>query len=77
MVKLFGWEEKMSERIDQKRREELNAIRKLKMYNLLNSIFKFVSAVSFSILVVLTSTRSSTFIPIVTMVVTFAIYVSI
>ena len=46
MVKLFGWEEKMSERIDQKRREELNAIRKLKMYSLLNSIFKFVIVVS-------------------------------
>ena len=35
MVKLFGWE-KISKRIDIRRRVELSAIWKLKMYNLLN-----------------------------------------
>ncbi|KAJ3557435.1 hypothetical protein NM688_g1474 [Phlebia brevispora] len=38
MVKLFGWESKMNESIDRKRREELAAIWKLKMFNLVNRI---------------------------------------
>lgn len=42
MVKLFGWEDRMSESIDRKRRAELNAIWKLKMFNLLNHIIKYV-----------------------------------
>ena len=35
MIKLFGWEARMSARIDEKRRDELSAIRKLKLFNLI------------------------------------------
>ena len=42
MVKLFGWEERMSRNIDDKRRAELNAIWKLKMFNLFNRILTYV-----------------------------------
>ena len=38
MVKLFGWEDKMSHSVDEKRRAELRAIRKLRMFNLLNKV---------------------------------------
>lgn len=42
MVKLFGWEGKMNESIDNKRREELAAIWKLKMFNTANRVIKYV-----------------------------------
>ena len=41
MVKLFGWEERMSQDIDDKRRAELNAIWKLKMFNLTNRLLTY------------------------------------
>ncbi|KAF4617299.1 hypothetical protein D9613_006273 [Agrocybe pediades] len=41
MVKLFGWEKKMTETLGEKRNEELKWIWKDKMYNLLNNIVNF------------------------------------
>ncbi|GJE87809.1 multidrug resistance-associated ABC transporter [Phanerochaete sordida] len=38
MVKLFGWEQKMSERIDQKRQDELRALRDLRLLTLVSNI---------------------------------------
>lgn len=42
MVKLFGWEQKMSEQIDQKRVEELKLVRELKLLRGLNGSLKWV-----------------------------------
>lgn len=42
MVKLFGWEQKMSEQIDQKRVEELKLVRELKFLRSLNGSLKYV-----------------------------------
>ncbi|KAJ3557433.1 hypothetical protein NM688_g1472 [Phlebia brevispora] len=39
MIKLFGWETKMSERIDLKRQEELKAVRKFRILSIISSIF--------------------------------------
>ena len=49
MVKLFGWEEMMSQDIDDKRRAELNAIWKLKMFNLTNRLLTYAFPQSNSI----------------------------
>ena len=38
MIKLFGWEGRMSSQIDGKRSEELDYIRKLRFMELANSI---------------------------------------
>lgn len=43
MVKLFGWEARMSEKIDIKRREELKVIRQFKLLTLITTILKYVS----------------------------------
>lgn len=40
MVKMFGWEDRMSNRIDQKREEELNLLRKNKLINVLTTLLK-------------------------------------
>ena len=45
MVKLFGWERRISERIEQKRQEELNALLNVRKMNLLNNITKSVQRV--------------------------------
>ena len=42
MVKLFGWEKKMSEQIDEKRVEELKVVRQLKLFRGLNGSLKYV-----------------------------------
>ncbi|GJE87804.1 multidrug resistance-associated ABC transporter [Phanerochaete sordida] len=38
MVKLFGWERKIGERIDERRREELHALRNFRLLSLVNSV---------------------------------------
>ncbi|GJE87808.1 multidrug resistance-associated ABC transporter [Phanerochaete sordida] len=55
MVKLFGWQKKMSERIDEKRQEELLALRDFRLLTLLSNIV-------------------NNSIPMIGMVITFAIY---
>jgi hypothetical protein len=40
MVKLFGWEAQMNERIDQQRREEIAVLRKYKLVNLITTVMK-------------------------------------
>ena len=42
MIKLFGWEGKISARIDEKRRKELGVLRRFKVLSLLNTVFKCV-----------------------------------
>ena len=42
MVKLFGWERRISERIDKKRQEELHALRNFRILTLFNNITKCV-----------------------------------
>ncbi|TFK73581.1 hypothetical protein BDN72DRAFT_834451 [Pluteus cervinus] len=55
MVKMFGWEEKASERVHNVRKEELVLLRKIKILELLSNNFNF-------------------FIPLATMIATFATY---
>ena len=40
MIKLFGWEGKMKEQIDEKRNEELVYVRKLKFMQMANEVIK-------------------------------------
>lgn len=40
MIKLFGWEKKMNDRIAAKREEELDLIKKRQFLDLLNNTFK-------------------------------------
>jgi hypothetical protein len=40
MVKLFGWERKMEERVYEKRQEELVWIKKRQIIEVLNSVIK-------------------------------------
>ncbi|EKM58631.1 uncharacterized protein PHACADRAFT_90147 [Phanerochaete carnosa HHB-10118-sp] len=54
-VKLFGWERRISDRIDKKRKEELHALKNFRILSLVNNI-------------------SNNFIPLVTMIATFATY---
>ncbi|KAJ7770817.1 hypothetical protein DFH07DRAFT_1057900 [Mycena maculata] len=58
MIKLFGWERQMNERVAEKREEELGWIWKRQMLDLLNGTLNF-------------------FIPVVTMLTTYATYVNI
>ncbi|KAJ7101009.1 hypothetical protein C8R43DRAFT_1141277 [Mycena crocata] len=58
MIKLFGWERQMNERVAEKREEELNWLWKRQMLDLVNGTLNF-------------------FIPVATMIATYATYVSI
>ena len=40
MVKLFGWEAQMNERIDLQRREEITLLRKYKLINVITTVMK-------------------------------------
>ena len=40
MVKLFGWESRMSARIDQQRREEMHVLRKYKLVSLISILMR-------------------------------------
>ncbi|KAK7690650.1 hypothetical protein QCA50_005749 [Cerrena zonata] len=51
MVKLFGWEQKMSEQIDQKRVEELKLVRELKFLRSLNGSLNFLVRFSVTIFI--------------------------
>jgi ABC-type bacteriocin/lantibiotic exporter with double-glycine peptidase domain len=42
MIKLFGWERQMNERVAEKREEELNWLWKRQMLDLLNGTLKYV-----------------------------------
>jgi hypothetical protein len=42
MIKLFGWERQMNERVAEKREEELNWLWKRQMLDLLNGMLKYV-----------------------------------
>lgn len=44
MVKLFGWEEKMDEKIAQKREEELHYQKKRLLLEILNGMVKWVAS---------------------------------
>lgn len=73
MVKLFGWEEKMSTRLDKKREEELQWVWNSRMYNLAINNTKLVSMRFASICVYLSI--CSFILPMVTMLTTFGTYV--
>lgn len=42
MIKLFGWEQKMTEQIDRKREVELKAVKEFKVLRVINGTMRFV-----------------------------------
>ncbi|KAG5644693.1 hypothetical protein DXG03_007916 [Asterophora parasitica] len=72
MVKMFGWEKKMSERIDEKREAELTWVWWSKFYTLITMIFQF-RALPFSFAYFLTRLVSY-LLPALTMIATFTVY---
>jgi hypothetical protein len=74
MVKLFGWESKMTQRVADKREEELAWIWKLGVLGIANQVIKFVAFSSS--LATLLIVESSYIIPISVMIATYSTYVS-
>ena len=72
MIKLFGWEPKIRQRLAEKREEELKWIWRQNVLDIINDCIKCV----FSLCSISMLTRSSYFIPTSVMVVTFGTYVS-
>ena len=72
MVKLFGWEPKMRQRIAEKREDELNWIWRQNVLDVVNDVVKCVTQICPRDPL---STYSS-FFPIIVMISTFATYVS-
>lgn len=74
MIKLFGWETKMSEKIAEKREDELRYIWKQRILEVCTVNLKFVLLSSdpprFSL------STPSMIIPVLTMIATYATYVS-
>ena len=74
MIKLFGWEDKIEKRIGDKRLDELKLLRKQRLLVLWNVLAMYVSLPFVGALV--SHIHHRTFIPVVTMLATFATYVS-
>lgn len=74
MIKLFGWERRVQETVGEKREGELVWIWKRKILGLTNNCVKYVGSCH---LFADAQYRPSHCIPLVHMVVTFAVYVSI
>ena len=72
MIKAFGWEKRIDEKIAGKREEELACQRKRVILEIISNILK---CVQLNRLWVVALTIRSFFIPIITMIVTFACYV--
>ena len=72
MIKVFGWEKRIDEKIADKREEELAYQRKRVILEIISNILK---CVQLNRLWVVVLTICSFSIPIITMIVTFACYV--
>jgi hypothetical protein len=46
MVKMFGWEKRINERVAEKREEELNYVWKRQLLDLTNGIIKYVVTIT-------------------------------
>ena len=75
MIKLFGWEPRVAEQVAEKRQEELGFIKRVRMREFLMNYMKSVPDAS-SRCLTLTLLAGSHLIPLVTMIVTYAVYVS-
>ena len=75
MIKLFGWEPRVAEQVSEKRQEELGLIKKVRMREFLMNYMKSVTDAP-SRWVLLMLVANSHLIPLVTMIVTYAVYVS-
>ena len=75
MIKLFGWEPRVAEQVSEKRQEELGLVRRVRMREFLMNYMKLVPS-TFSRRLLLTCPDTSHLIPLVTMIVTYAVYVS-
>lgn len=69
MIKLFAWEGRISERLREKREDELDWIRKWRLLNLINMNLKYVLDCCES-----WPNSSSYIIPLITMLVTYSTY---
>jgi hypothetical protein len=72
MVKMFGWEQKISERVAERRDEELKHYRSRELAGFLNQIIKYVFETNEPQLKLM---DTSSVIPVVVMVVTYATFV--
>jgi hypothetical protein len=73
MVKMFGWEQKISERVAEKRDEELKPYRSRELASLLNQVIKCVFETDKLQPKLI---DASSVIPILVMIVTYATFVS-
>lgn len=76
MIKFFAWEKRIESQLDEKRNEELTWIKRSKLLTVVNDNIKCVYTNATHLPVVLTISRSSDLIPLLTMVVTYATFVS-
>ena len=76
MIKLFGWEPRVAEQVSEKRQEELGLIKKVRMREFLMNYMKSVPDARSLCLLLLMLIANSHLIPLVTMIVTYAVYVS-
>lgn len=76
MIKFFAWEKRIESQLAEKRNEELTWIRRSKLLTVVNDNIKYVHTNTMRLPVVLTVSRFSDFIPMLTMVVTYATFVS-
>ena len=76
MVKLFGWEHKISEQLFEKRNEELKFVRRLSILQLMNSVSKLVGSVPLQLFRYLRYLPPSYLIPLMTVLVSYGTYVS-
>jgi len=75
MIKLFGWEGKVSQRIQDKRVDELSYLWKLKVLEVLNGVIKYATENLPEVLLMLTMIfGDSHIIPTIVMLITYATF---
>jgi len=75
MIKLFGWEGQVSQRIQDKRTDELSSLWKLKVLEVLNAVIKYATESLAEMLLMLMMTfHDSHIIPTIVMLITYATF---
>lgn len=75
MIKLFGWERKMENKISDKRGKEIRWVLRGKVIEMIIDNLKYVTSIYFADQSVLIRRLSSFLIPFITMIATFGTYV--
>lgn len=77
MIKFFAWEKRIEDQLADKRDDELTWIKRSKLLTVVNDNIKYVCIETSRLPIILTSFLSSDLIPLLTMVVTYATFVSL